>query len=79
MAGTYAGMNRASPSRSGSGITVRSGETVRPAESSAKAVFISSIASGIGTSSRTWLRVSTSIRRAPLVVVRRFDRLGNGV
>ena len=40
---------------------------MRPADSSAKAVFISSIASGIGTSSRTWLRVSTSIRRAPLV------------
>jgi hypothetical protein len=39
---------------------------VRPADSSVNAAFISSIASGIGTSSRIWLRVKTSIRRAPL-------------
>ena len=45
---------------------MRNGETVRPADSSEKANFMSSIASGIGTSSRIWLRVSTSIRRAPL-------------
>ena len=45
---------------------MRNGETVRPADSSVKAIFMSSIASGIGTSSRIWLRVSTSIRCAPL-------------
>jgi hypothetical protein len=31
-----------------------------------KAIFISSIASGIGTKSLIWFRVSISIRRAPL-------------
>src|ERR687898_2308189 len=58
-------MKSASPSRSAREITVRKGETVRPADSSAKAIFMSSMASGIGTMSRILLRVSTSIRFAP--------------
>src|SRR5215213_10691439 len=48
-AGTYAGMISIAEGSWLTSITVRNGEAARPAESSAKATFISSIASVIGT------------------------------